>query len=82
MGEFAHAGLVTFRQPFAAVSASLTKPFICPPLTSAVAFAALCGPPPFTSAWSTEGGTHWPVARSGAQTVGTPFCIGMPAAPG
>ena len=62
--------------------ASAMKPSILPPLMSAAALVSPCGPPAFLSAESWNGLTQVVVFGSGTQTVGTPFRIGIPSAPG
>src|SRR5947209_17880861 len=49
---------------------------------SAVALAAECGPPAFLSFVSWYGLSHAPVRGFGLHTVGMPWRIGMPLAPG
>src|SRR6266700_4179452 len=63
-----------------ALVAWLTKPSILPPLTSAVALVWPCGPPPFTSAWSTNGLSHLPVFAFGMHGDGLPPFVGIPLA--
>ncbi len=58
------------------------NPFIFPPLMSRTASTAEWGPPALRFAVSWYGLTHTCVFGSGEQTVGTPFCIGIPSAPG
>jgi hypothetical protein len=60
----------------------LTKPFIFPPAMSATASLWSCGPPALRSCGSWYGLTQIPVFGSVEQTVGTPFRIGIPFAPG
>src|SRR5512136_736079 len=78
----AQPGVSGFLQAFCAPRKVATKPFILPALTSALAEAAACGPPALTSCGLWYGFTHSLVLGSVAHTVGTPFCIGMPSAPG
>src|SRR5437868_15036496 len=75
----AHAGFVGSEHPRCALVAWLTKPSILPPLTSAVALVWPCGPPPFTSALSTNGLSHLPVFAFGMHGDGLPF-VGIPLA--
>ncbi len=82
LAELVQAGSVGTRHPLRPDSAWAMKPFIWPPLTSAVALGAEWGPPPFTSAWSGYVATHCPVCESSTHTVGTPFFMGIPSAPG
>jgi hypothetical protein len=77
-----HAGAKAFVQPFCVASDVCAKPSILPPSMSRSAAFTLCGPPPLTSWWSTNGAMHFRVAGSGAHTVGLPFSMGMPSAPG
>ena len=85
VAELEHSGLsavlTSTPQPFLAFAAWAMNPSIFPPSTSAIALASPCGPPPLTSAVSWYGFWQPPVG-SGTQTVGTPFFIGMPSAPG
>ena len=62
--------------------ACLMKPFISPPLMSRTASMWSCGPPALRSAVSWYGRWQLRVDGSGTQTVGTPFFIGIPSAPG
>src|SRR5215472_14681801 len=77
VAEFVHAGFVGSAQPFLPANAWATKPSILPPSMSAVALFWPCGPPPFTSEWSTYGLTHALVRGSGTHAD-----AGMPSAPG
>ncbi len=55
VAELEHSGLSALTltpQPFLAFVASVMKPSIFPPSTSALAFASPWGPPPLTSAVS------------------------------
>ena len=62
--------------------ARLMKPSIFPPSMSSTASRWSCGPPAFRSAVSWYGRSQPFVAGFGTQTVGTPFFIGIPSAPG
>ncbi len=59
-----------------------TKPSIAPPFTSILEWDRSCGPPWLIRAASWNGRTHLPSTGSGMHTVGFPFVIGMPFAPG
>src|SRR4029453_3130591 len=76
---FAHAGFVGSEHPRCALVAWSTKPFIFPPLTSALALSWLFGPQPFTSAWSAYGLSHLPLFEFGRHGDGFPFSLGVPA---
>ena len=83
-GVSEHAGASTCvrhesRRP---ACACRTKPFIRPPLMSFNASMWSCGPPALRSAVSWYGRWQLRVDGSGTQTVGTPFFIGIPSAPG
>ena len=64
------------------VSASAMKPSIFPRLMSRALAGLVCGPPWLLSACNTYGLTQSPAIGSGTHTVGTPWFIGMPIAPG
>src|SRR6478672_5485498 len=76
----AHAGFVGSEHPRCALVDWFTKPSIFPPLMSAVALFWLCGPPPFTSAWSTNGLSHLPVFALGMHGDVLPPFVGIPSA--
>ncbi len=58
------------------------KPSIFPPSTSATEWRWVWGPPFWSWLVEWNGGTHFCRTGSGTHTVGEPFAMGMPSAPG